>query len=88
MKYGIAVRSLIKYGFPKSCRSELQGSRLSMVFVLPTERDGLAKVEAKLATTDLNELDKKLRKAEVEVTIPKFKLEEACNLVDDLSKVG
>lgn len=59
-----------------------------MVFVLPEERDGLGGVEAKLATTNLAELDKKLREAEVEVTIPRFKLEETLDLVEKLKEVG
>lgn len=59
-----------------------------MVFVLPDERDGLPAVEKKLATYDLNEIDKKLREVEVEVTIPRFKLEETFNLVEDFVKVG
>ncbi|XP_050687471.1 leukocyte elastase inhibitor-like isoform X1 [Eriocheir sinensis] len=67
---------------------DYKGSRLSMVFVLPDERDGLAGVEAKLATTDLSELDKKLRKAKVEVTIPRFKLEETLDLSDKLQEMG
>ena len=67
---------------------KLQGSRLSMVFVLPDEREGLAGVEAKLATRNLSELDKKLREAEVEVTIPRFKLEETLELVDNLKEVS
>lgn len=65
-----------------------QGSRLSLVIVLPNERDGLAALEAKLATTDLNEIDKKLRELEIEVTIPRFKLEGSFDLVDTLRKVS
>ncbi|KAK8382335.1 hypothetical protein O3P69_015334 [Scylla paramamosain] len=67
---------------------DYQGSRLSMVFVLPDKRDGLAEVESKLATTDLSELHRKLHEDEVEVSLPRFKLEETLDLVDTLSKMG
>ncbi|XP_045137356.1 leukocyte elastase inhibitor B-like isoform X2 [Portunus trituberculatus] len=67
---------------------DYQGSRLSMVFVLPDKRDGLAEVEGKLAKTDLSELHRKLREVEVEVTLPRFKLEETLDLVDTLKEMG
>lgn len=67
---------------------DYQGSRLSMVFVLPDSRDGLAEVEKKLVQRDLKELHKKLREVEVEVSLPKFKLEESLDLVETLSKMG
>ncbi|XP_071547380.1 leukocyte elastase inhibitor-like isoform X2 [Panulirus ornatus] len=67
---------------------DYKGSRLSMVFVLPDKRSGLAEVEAKLAEFDLNEIDKRLRRAEVEVTLPKFKLEESLDLVACLNEMG
>ncbi|XP_064108706.1 leukocyte elastase inhibitor A-like isoform X1 [Macrobrachium nipponense] len=69
-------------------RMNYQGSRLSMVIVLPNERDGLAALEEKLATADLNELDKRMYNVEVEVTLPKFKLEESLDLGDHLSGMG
>ncbi|KAK7078282.1 hypothetical protein SK128_018260 [Halocaridina rubra] len=65
-----------------------KGSRLSMVFVLPDKRDGLADVEAKLAQTDFSELDNRMRDIEIEVTIPKFKLEESLDLESHLSEMG
>lgn len=67
---------------------DYKGSRMSMVFVLPDKRDGLVEVEAKLATTDLNNIDKKLQRVKVEVCIPKFKLEESLDLVDHLKEMG
>lgn len=59
-----------------------------MVFVLPDERDGLPRLEAKLATADLSELDKKLYRAEVTVTIPRFRLEETLYLKEKLQEVS
>ncbi|XP_069956810.1 ipis-1 isoform X1 [Cherax quadricarinatus] len=67
---------------------DYKGSRLSMVLVLPTKRDGLAELEAKLATTDLNDLGKRMHKSKVVVTLPKFKLEESLFLNEHLAKMG
>nr|AHI48498.1 serine protease inhibitor [Penaeus japonicus] len=67
---------------------DYKGSRLSMVFVLPNKRDGLAEVEAKLADTDLYAIDRGLHSVEVEVSLPKFKLEESLELVEYLQGMG
>lgn len=69
-------------------KMDYQGSRLSMVIVLPNERDGLAGVEAKLADMNLSELGKNMHEIEVEVTIPKFKLEETLDLIETLQEMG
>lgn len=58
-----------------------------MVFVLPDERDGLASVEAKMAQMDMKQLDQRLRSVEIQVEIPKFRLEESLELVDILQQV-
>jgi len=67
---------------------DYEGERLSMVIVLPDEVDGLATVEAKLANMDLNTLDKRMGSIKVEVTLPKFKLEESLELVPHLQGMG
>ncbi|KAK4318790.1 hypothetical protein Pmani_010213 [Petrolisthes manimaculis] len=67
---------------------DYKGSRLSMVFVLPDEKEGLQRVESKMAEMNLKEIDQRLRSVEVEVTIPKFKLEESIELVDTLKQLG
>ncbi|KAK4300578.1 hypothetical protein Pmani_027222 [Petrolisthes manimaculis] len=68
---------------------DYQGSRLSMVLVLPTSREGLGGVEAKLAQTDfLNGLDGNMGRDKIQVSIPKFKLEESLDLVGHLRDMG
>merc|ERR1712179_885069 len=67
---------------------DYEGERLSMGIVLPDEGDGLATVEAKLANMDLNTLDKRMGSIKVEVTLPKFKLEESLELVPHLQGMG
>jgi len=67
---------------------DYEGGRLSMVIVLPDEVDGLATVEDKLATMDLNTIDKRMGSIKVEVTLPKFKLEESLQLKSYLQEMG
>nr|AHC06147.1 serpin 3 [Penaeus monodon] len=67
---------------------DYKGSRLSMVFILPNKRDGIAEVEAKLASADLYAIDNGLHSVEVEVSLPRFKLEESLELVDYLQVLG
>jgi serine protease inhibitor len=59
-----------------------------MVFVLPNKEDGLAELEAKLATTSMDSVLTGLNEVRVEVTIPKFKIEQEINLKDVLNKVS
>jgi len=67
---------------------DYEGGRLSMVIVLPDEVDGLAAMEDKLATMDLNTIDKRMGSIKVEVTLPKFKLEESLELSPVLQGMG
>uniref|UniRef100_A0A1B6LVE8 Serpin domain-containing protein n=1 Tax=Graphocephala atropunctata TaxID=36148 RepID=A0A1B6LVE8_9HEMI len=60
----------------------------SMVFILPHKEDGLAAVEAKLANTTLESILKKMVEVRVEVTIPKFKIEQTIELKDVLTQMG
>uniref|UniRef100_W6MET4 Serpin-like-4 protein n=1 Tax=Pagurus bernhardus TaxID=174397 RepID=W6MET4_PAGBR len=56
---------------------EYMGSRLSMVFVLPDQREGLAGLEVKLSQMDLlSSLGQDMRTTKVEVTLPRFQLQE------------
>lgn len=45
---------------------------MSMVFLLPTKRDGLAELKSSLSTSKLNEIYKHLHRQFVDVLIPKF----------------
>jgi serpin B len=59
-----------------------------MVILLPNEIDGLAALEQKLPELDLKEILHRMRREEVEVSLPKFKLEKFIDLNDALKKVG
>lgn len=62
-------------------------STLSMLVILPNQKTGLAKVEEGLANIDLAEVSKKLHKTEVNVYLPKFKVEYDLSLKKPLEKV-
>lgn len=59
-----------------------------MMLLLPNERMGLAALEEKLPTLNLAELAGKMHKQEVEVFLPKFKIEFTRDLNEDLQALG
>ncbi|XP_055317899.1 antichymotrypsin-2-like isoform X3 [Sitodiplosis mosellana] len=63
-------------------------SNFSFVIVLPNSRTGLPALEAKLKNYDLAKITDQMHKHEVEVTIPKFKVEFEISLNDVLKKMG
>ncbi|XP_059486992.1 leukocyte elastase inhibitor-like isoform X2 [Neocloeon triangulifer] len=64
------------------------GKELSMAIILPDKRTGLPELEKKLATADLGEILQKAHNKEVEVYLPKFKIETTLDLQGVLSKMG
>lgn len=62
-------------------------SDISMLIILPNSRTGLSALEGKLNTIDLGDLTKKMYSQEVNVEIPKFKIEFDIELNDPLTKV-
>lgn len=62
-------------------------SNFSFVIVLPNSRNGLPALEGKLRNYDLAQITNKMHKQEVEVFIPKFKVEFEIDLGDALKKV-
>ena len=65
-----------------------KGDDLSMVILLPKEKDGLDDLEKELTAENLTEWQKQLRKREVEVFLPKFKMTSQFGLADRLKKMG
>lgn len=63
-------------------------SDISMMIILPNSKTGLAELESKLNTINLGELSKNMYEEEVNVEIPKFKIEFDIELKDVLSKVN
>ncbi|XP_058125675.1 antichymotrypsin-2-like isoform X3 [Anopheles coustani] len=64
------------------------GSDMTMLVLLPNERTGLAALEQKLPSLNFSELTAKMHKQEVEVFLPKFKIEFTRDLNEDLKKLG
>lgn len=58
-----------------------------MVILLPKEIDGLSSLEQQLPSLELSSILKKLRRVKVNVSIPKFTLENFINLNDALETV-
>lgn len=63
-------------------------SSLAMMVILPNQKTGLAKLEAGLANVDLAEVSKRMHKMEVNVYMPKFKVEYDLSLKKPLEKVN
>ena len=66
----------------------IQGGKFSMIIVLPDKIDGLAEVEKKLENLSLSYLRQCGSCAEVELSLPKFKIESTLHLKDILSEVS
>lgn len=63
-------------------------SDISMLIILPNTKTGLSALESKLNTIDLGEISGNLYEQEVNVEIPKFKIEFDIELNDPLKKVS
>lgn len=88
------VKAHFRYGVVPDLDATLielpyQNSDMSMLIVLPNSRTGLAAVEAKLKTIDLNAvIQTNMYSTEVNVALPKFKIEYEVKLPDVLKKVS
>lgn len=66
-----------------------KGHRISMTLLLPDQKDGLSELEKKLVNYRLCELGSYTHEQEVNVQLPRFKLEESLNELEViLSKMG
>lgn len=86
------IKKHFAYGqFPELSASAIElpykGSDISMFIILPDSKTGLADLESKLHTIDIQELSKKMYKQEVNVELPKFKIEFDIELNEPLKKV-
>jgi len=69
-------------------RMPYQGDRLSMLAVLPPERDGIGQLEENLSTDLLREWRDALQETEVAVSFPKFEARTAYDLIGHLQSLG
>ncbi|XP_076277037.1 antitrypsin isoform X2 [Lasioglossum baleicum] len=65
-----------------------QGDSISMVIILPNEVNGLAEVEKKIKSINLNDILRQGHEQEVELFLPKFKIENKLELNSPLQKIG
>lgn len=65
-----------------------QGSQFNMVILLPNQLNGLTHLESSLSPKLLSLIDSKLNKIQMDVVIPKFKLEFSPDLKSVLRSVG
>ncbi|KAK8762406.1 hypothetical protein V5799_026311 [Amblyomma americanum] len=66
-----------------------QGGKTSMVVLLPDSVEGLSKLEDSLTTSNLSDLLKNFRNgSDVELYLPKFKLEQAIDLKETMKAMG
>ncbi|XP_039483890.1 serine protease inhibitor 42Dd [Drosophila santomea] len=82
-----------RYGESKKLKSQIlqlpfEMSNMTMMFILPTAIDGLAKLEERLGQLDMNEVAARSLMKEVDVTIPKFRIESSVDLKVPLQKMG
>ncbi|MEW5822112.1 MAG: serpin family protein [Cyanobacteriota bacterium] len=63
-------------------------NEMSMLIILPQDKDGLSKVESIISSNILNSWTKQLRKQKVVVYLPRFKLEYGSRLKKPLISMG
>lgn len=61
---------------------------VSMIIILPYDRNGLVELEEKLSKVDLTMISEGMSRPEVQVSLPKFKIESTIELNKPLSTVG
>ncbi|KAJ3654859.1 hypothetical protein Zmor_014017 [Zophobas morio] len=61
---------------------------LSMLIILPYEKNGIAELEKKLTSANLTEITQRMKHIEVNVTLPKFKIEQTIDLKHSLTQFG
>jgi serpin B len=64
------------------------GEELSMTIALPREREGLHNLERGLTAEGLKWWGKNLRRRDIDVSLPRFKIEYAKDLIDTLKAMG
>ncbi|KAJ8913538.1 hypothetical protein NQ315_017089 [Exocentrus adspersus] len=61
---------------------------ISLIVVLPNKRDGIEELEKNLAKIDLGRITADIYKSELNVALPKFKIEQTIDLENPLTELG
>uniref|UniRef100_A0A1E1WVS4 Putative serpin-like protein ase inhibitor n=1 Tax=Tityus obscurus TaxID=1221240 RepID=A0A1E1WVS4_TITOB len=72
----------------KAIELPYKGGNLGMLIILPLENDKLAEVEATLNYDNISSVISEMFPLKMEVTIPKFKIEDSRELKNNLSNLG
>lgn len=64
-----------------------ENRELSLLIILPNQRNGIQGLESKLSSVDITSLTSGMYSAEVNVALPKFKIESKIDLKDALKEV-
>lgn len=65
-----------------------EGDQMSMLVFLPNERDGIKHLEQNIGKFDFANYDRNMNKWEVDLSLPRFKIESTIPLTEDLKKVS
>ncbi|XP_043485057.1 antichymotrypsin-2-like isoform X8 [Leptopilina heterotoma] len=65
-----------------------KGDEVSMLIILPDEINGLQEVEQKMSEMSLDDIRRRGSQVEVELYLPKFKIESTIDLKDTLTEMG
>lgn len=82
-----------RYGYRQDLNAQIlelpyEGEKTNMIIVLPRNKTGINELERRLVTMDIGELTKDMWEAEIQVKIPKFRIESTVNLKGFLKQVG
>ena len=74
----------------KALELPYKSNKLSMLILLPDEKDGLATLESQIKAENLNDIEKLFPMGSIKtaVSLPRFKLEDSFSLGDALSALG
>ncbi|KAM7344415.1 serine protease inhibitor 42Dd-like [Cochliomyia hominivorax] len=72
----------------KALELPYENSDISMLIILPDDKEGLAELEKKLKGVDLNVITSKMQEESVDVLLPKFRIEFDIDLKEPLKKLG
>ncbi len=65
-----------------------KGDRLSMLIILPSDRDGIQKIEETLASEQIGQWRQSMQNTEVEIKMPKFEMKTHYDLIPHLKNLG
>lgn len=65
-----------------------KGENVSMVILLPNERDGLEDIEKRLTLENLKTIGREMNKTKVVLMLPKFKIEYSKEMSGDFQSLG